>query len=126
MAKIRHMQLTALTWIVAGAGSRLSCRAFSSSSNYPQFFRTSFIATTFHSTYSHTNNYRRNIAAFSTTSSDSDTMKKHVLIPISDGSEEIETTCIQDTLVRFGAQVVIASCKPNGELTCIMSRGLKV
>lgn len=65
---------------------------------------------------------------FSSSASDASTstMKKRVLIPISDGSEEIETTCIQDTLVRFGAEVVVASCKPHGELICTMSRGIKV
>jgi 4-methyl-5(b-hydroxyethyl)-thiazole monophosphate biosynthesis len=52
--------------------------------------------------------------------------KKQVLIPISDGSEEIETTCLQDTLVRFGAEVTVASVKANGELVCTMSRGIKV
>jgi len=34
---------------------------------------------------------------------------KRVLVPIADDSEEIETTCIQDTLKRFGADVVVAS-----------------
>jgi hypothetical protein len=41
------------------------------------------------------------------------------------GSEEIETTCITDTLTRFGADVTIASVMP-GELVCKMSRGIKV
>lgn len=58
-------------------------------------------------------------------SSDSD-VKKRVLVPIADDSEEIETTCITDTLTRFGAEVVVASVKPNGELVCKMSRGVKV
>ena len=53
-------------------------------------------------------------------------MSKRVLVPIADGSEEIETTCITDTLVRFGADVTIASVKPNGDLLCTMSRGIKV
>lgn len=53
-------------------------------------------------------------------------MTKHVLVPIGDGSEEIETTCITDTLTRFGAQVTVASVKSNGELLCTMSRGIKV
>jgi len=52
--------------------------------------------------------------------------KKRVLVPISDGSEEIETCCITDTLTRFGADVVIASVKPDGELKCVMSRGIQV
>ena len=52
--------------------------------------------------------------------------QKKVLVPIADGSEEIETTCITDTLTRFGAKVTIASVKPNGQLLCTMSRGIKV
>jgi hypothetical protein len=53
-------------------------------------------------------------------------MSKKVLVPIADGSEEIETTCITDTLTRFGADVTIASVMPEGELVCKMSRGIKV
>lgn len=49
---------------------------------------------------------------------------KRVLVPIADGSEEIETTCITDTLARFGASVVVASVMPS--LVCTMSRGIKV
>lgn len=49
---------------------------------------------------------------------------KQVLVPIADGSEEIETTCITDTLTRFGASVTIASVMPD--LTCTMSRGIKI
>ena len=51
---------------------------------------------------------------------------KRVLVPIADGSEEIETTCITDTLTRFGADVTTASVMPGGELICKMSRGIKV
>lgn len=50
---------------------------------------------------------------------------KKVLVPIADGSEEIETTCITDTLVRFGAEVTIASVMPQS-LTCTMSRGIRI
>lgn len=53
-------------------------------------------------------------------------MSKRVLVPIADDSEEIETTCITDTLTRFGADVVVASVKPGGDLVCKMSRGVKV
>ena len=49
---------------------------------------------------------------------------KSVLVPIADGSEEIETACIQDTLVRAGASVTVASVE--GHLQCTMSRGLKI
>ena len=47
-----------------------------------------------------------------------------VLVPVADDSEEIETACITDTLVRAGAEVVVASVMP--ELQVRMSRGLKV
>lgn len=53
-------------------------------------------------------------------------MTKQVLVPIADGSEEIETTCITDTLTRFGAKVTVASVNPKGSLLCTMSRGIKV
>jgi len=54
-------------------------------------------------------------------------MAKKVLVPIADGSEEIETTCITDTLVRFGADVTVASVKGGGDdLICRMSRGIQV
>ena len=53
-------------------------------------------------------------------------MSKRVLVPIADGSEEIETTCITDTLTRFGADVTTASVMPEGQLVCKMSRGIKV
>lgn len=52
-------------------------------------------------------------------------MAKHILVPIADGSEEIETTSITDTLTRFGAKVIVASVM-NGELVCTMSRGIKI
>ena len=44
-------------------------------------------------------------------------MPRHVLIPIADGSEEIETVTIIDTLRRAGAHLTVASCKPDGNLT---------
>lgn len=53
-------------------------------------------------------------------------MTKKVLVPIANGSEEIETTCIQDILVRFGADVTVASVNAGGDLLCKMSRGLFV
>ena len=59
-------------------------------------------------------------------SSSSLAMSKKVLVPIAEDSEEIETTCITDTLTRFGADVTIASVMPGGELVCKMSRGIKV
>ncbi len=49
-----------------------------------------------------------------------------VLVPIADNSEEIETSCITDTLVRAGAEVTVASCNAGDGLQCKMARGLKV
>eukprot|EP00927_Polykrikos_kofoidii_P015984 TRINITY_DN1716_c0_g1_i1.p1 TRINITY_DN1716_c0_g1~~TRINITY_DN1716_c0_g1_i1.p1 ORF type:complete len:217 (-),score=43.08 TRINITY_DN1716_c0_g1_i1:126-689(-) len=49
---------------------------------------------------------------------------KNVLVPIADDSEEIETACITDTLVRAGAKVCVASV--SGKLEVRMSRGLKI
>lgn len=57
-------------------------------------------------------------------SSTSSEAKKRVLVPIAEGSEEIETSAITDVLTRFGAQVVVASVMPD--LMCKMSRGLKI
>lgn len=59
-----------------------------------------------------------------------ESIRRRVLVPIADGSEEIETTSIQDTLVRAGAEVTVASvmaraATENNRL-CTMSRGLKV
>lgn len=79
-----------------------------------------------------------------------------VLVPIADDSEEIETSCLTDVLVRAGievrsagrlaslaaqplltssrtlsahrmpVQVTVASVMPDGRLQCKMARGLKV
>mmetsp|Transcript_44006 Transcript_44006/g.121767 ORF Transcript_44006/g.121767 Transcript_44006/m.121767 type:complete len:193 (-) Transcript_44006:95-673(-) len=49
---------------------------------------------------------------------------KRVLVPIADGSEEIETACITDTLVRAGATVIVASVSESLEVK--MSRGLRI
>ena len=62
---------------------------------------------------------------FSTSLAMSSSPTQRVLVPIGEGSEEIETTCITDTLTRFGAEVTVASVM-NGELVCKMSRGIKV
>lgn len=47
-----------------------------------------------------------------------------VLVPVADDSEEIETACITDVLVRAGAEVTVASV--SSQLQVKMSRGLKV
>ncbi|OQS04572.1 Rab2 family GTPase [Thraustotheca clavata] len=46
------------------------------------------------------------------------------LIPVANGSEEIETVCLQDVLVRGGVQVTLASV--SGEKLVKMARGLHV
>eukprot|EP00929_Paragymnodinium_shiwhaense_P116000 TRINITY_DN85228_c0_g1_i1.p2 TRINITY_DN85228_c0_g1~~TRINITY_DN85228_c0_g1_i1.p2 ORF type:complete len:184 (-),score=65.89 TRINITY_DN85228_c0_g1_i1:137-688(-) len=51
-------------------------------------------------------------------------MALNVLVPIAEGSEEIETACITDTLVRAGAAVTVASVMDAKEVK--MSRGLKI
>ncbi|MCU0917577.1 MAG: DJ-1/PfpI family protein [Planctomycetes bacterium] len=50
-------------------------------------------------------------------------MAKTVLVPIADGSEEIEAVCIIDTLRRAGARVTVASV--DG-LQVTASRGVKL
>eukprot|EP01068_Selenidium_serpulae_P003826 Selendium_serpulae@DN3305_c0_g1_i1.p1 len=48
-------------------------------------------------------------------------MAKTVLVPIADGSEEIETAAIIDILSRAGTEVTLASV--SADLSCKMSRG---
>ena len=43
-------------------------------------------------------------------------MSKTVLVPIADGTEEIEAVCIIDTLRRAGAQVTVASVMPHAQV----------
>lgn len=50
-------------------------------------------------------------------------MTKKVLVPIAEGTEEIEAVCIIDVLRRAGADVVVASV---GEKTVTCSRGVKI
>jgi 4-methyl-5(b-hydroxyethyl)-thiazole monophosphate biosynthesis len=50
-------------------------------------------------------------------------MAKKVLVPIADGSEEIEAVCIVDTLRRAGAEVTVASVD---KLQVTASRGVKL
>ncbi len=49
---------------------------------------------------------------------------KKVLIPIANGSEELEIVAVADTLTRAGAEVTIASI--NDELQIIASRNVKI
>ena len=50
-------------------------------------------------------------------------MGKHVLVPIADGTEEIEAVCIIDTLRRAGVTVTVASA---GGLQITASRGTRI
>ena len=50
-------------------------------------------------------------------------MSRQVLVPIADGSEEIEAVCIIDVLRRAGASVTVASV---GGLQVTASRGVKL
>ena len=52
-------------------------------------------------------------------------MGKKVLVPIADGSEEIEAVCIIDTLRRANAQVIVASVHP-GRRQIEASRGVRL
>lgn len=49
-------------------------------------------------------------------------MPYKVLVPIANGSEEIESVCIIDTLRRAGADVMVASVETTRQVTC--SRGV--
>jgi hypothetical protein len=82
---------------------------------HPSSFSRAFVLTT------HPSNSR----LFSSATNLSMSSTKRVLVPIAEGSEEIETTCITDTLTRFGADVIVASVMPD-TLLCKMSRGIKV
>ena len=46
-------------------------------------------------------------------------MAKKVLVPIADGSEEIEAVCIIDTLRRAGAEVTVASVDKLQVTACL-------
>ena len=50
-------------------------------------------------------------------------MAKRVLVPIADGTEEIEAVCIIDTLRRAGAEVTVASV---GDIQVTASRQVKI
>ena len=51
-------------------------------------------------------------------------MKKTVLVPIADGTEEIEAVCMIDTLRRAEADVTVASVKADTVIKA--SRGVKI
>ena len=47
---------------------------------------------------------------------------KHVLVPVADGSEEIESVTIIDTLVRAGASVTVASVSEDIQVRVDLGR----
>lgn len=53
-------------------------------------------------------------------------LNPQVLVPIADGSEEIEAVTLVDVLRRAGASVTVASCNPGDGLTVTCSRGVKI
>ena len=52
------------------------------------------------------------------------TKPKRVLVPIADGTEEIEVVTVVDVLRRAGAEVVLASVEEEDRVVC--SRGVKI
>lgn len=48
-----------------------------------------------------------------------------VLIPVADGSEDIETVTVIDTLVRAGASVILASISHQLQVTCLCGTKLE-
>ena len=50
-------------------------------------------------------------------------MSRNVLVPIADGSEDIETVTIINVLRRAGATVTVASCQQDGALTIKAAQG---
>ena len=53
-------------------------------------------------------------------------MPKQILVPMVEGSEELEVVSIVDTLRRAGATVTLASCQGNGDLTVKASHGMQL
>lgn len=51
-------------------------------------------------------------------------MSHKILVPIAEGSEEMEAVTIIDIMVRAGYQVTVASADPEGKLTMTASRGV--
>ena len=51
---------------------------------------------------------------------------KRVLVPIADGTEEIEVVTVVDVLRRAGAEVVLASVEDEDRTAVTCSRGVKI
>ena len=54
------------------------------------------------------------------------TKAKRVLVPIADGTEEIEVVTVVDVLRRAGAEVVLASVEDDDRIAVTCSRGVKI
>lgn len=55
-----------------------------------------------------------------------ETKKKKVLVPIADGSEEIEAVTVIDVLRRAGAEVTVCAIEDDGRTEVTCSRGVKI
>lgn len=53
-------------------------------------------------------------------------MSKRVLVPVANGSEDIETACIVDVLRRARLDVTLASCDKDGALELTLARGMRI
>lgn len=53
-------------------------------------------------------------------------MSHKVLVPVADGSEDIETVTLVDVLRRAGADVTLASVAPDNRLEITASRGIRM
>ena len=54
------------------------------------------------------------------------TKAKRVLVPIADGTEEIEVVTVVDVLRRAGAEVMLASVEDDDRTAVTCSRGVKI
>ena len=61
-----------------------------------------------------------------TFSAPADVSVKRVLVPIADGTEEIEVVTVVDVLRRAGAEVVLASVEDDDRTAVTCSRGVKI
>ena len=52
--------------------------------------------------------------------------KKKVLVPVADGTEEIEAVTVIDVLRRAGAEVVVCSVEDDGRVEVTCSRGVRL
>ncbi|KAF8062020.1 DJ1B [Scenedesmus sp. PABB004] len=67
---------------------------------------------------------RRSVAAMAAAAAAAEGAVKTVLVPVGNGSEEMEAVIVIDVLRRAGAHVVVASVEDSLEVTC--SRGVRL